>query len=226
MPQVFHKKLTSETAVYERLKSAIRKRYIKQGSRLIETVLAGQLGVSRTPIRSAIKRLESEGLVQTSVNRGAHVITPTREEIEHTFEVRTALECLAVEQAIKNVTPEKITELQKLIDNEHTILAEKRMPEYWENNNAIHLKIAEMSGNLVLVAYIRELLDRSSLYLVLYDPFSRLEYSPLAEHEKIYAALAAASREEARTAMKEHLKSSTVYMHLAEDVPEDYISLT
>ncbi len=215
----------SDDIVYEKLKTALRKRYIKQGTKLVEGTLAEQLGVSRTPVRDAIRRLEREGLVTSIANCGAFVITPTMEEIEETFQVRAALECRAIEMAVQKNDREGLAELRRLIDNEDTILAQNRMEDYWPNNDAIHLKIAKMSGNKVLVSYIHELLDRSSLYLVLYDPFSRLEYCPLAEHEKIFAALNSGDREKVRQAMDEHLKSSTAYAYMAEDVPEDYISL-
>ncbi|PIE66525.1 MAG: GntR family transcriptional regulator [Desulfobacterales bacterium] len=216
----------SDDIVYEKLKTALRKRYIKQGSKLVEDTLAKQLGVSRTPVRSAIQRLEMEGLVTTVANRGAFVITPTMAEIKETFQVRAALECKAIELAVRKVNSKELAGLRQLIDREHTILAENRMEDYWPNNDAIHLKIAAMSGNKVLVSYVHELLDRSSLYLVLYDPFSRLEYCPLAEHEKIFTALQSGNTKEVRQAMEEHLKSSTAYAYLAEDIPEDYISLS
>ncbi len=215
----------SDDIVYEKLKKALRKRYIKQGTKLVEGTLAEQLGVSRTPVRSAIHRLEREGLVTSVANCGAFVITPTMAEIEETFQVRAALECKAIELAVEKIDKKELGRLRQLIDNEVVILEQNRMEEYWPNNDAIHLCIAKMSGNRVLASYIRELLDRSSLYLVLYDPFSRLEYCPLAEHEKIFAALKSGSREKVRQAMEEHLKSSTAYAYMAEEVPEDYISL-
>ncbi len=218
-------KTKSDDVVYEKLKNALRKRYIKQGSKLVEATLAEKLGFSRTPVRSAIRRLEMEGLVNTITNRGAFVITPTLDEIEETFQVRSALECKAIELAIHKATDKEIKKFRTLIDKEDLILAENRMQDYWPNNDAIHLHIAKMSGNKVLKSYIHDLLDRCTLYLVLYDPFSRLEYCPLAEHEKIYDALASRDIRAARLAMEEHLKSSTAYAHLAEDVPEDYIHL-
>lgn len=218
-------KAKSDDIVYEKLKTALRKRYIRQGSKLVEATLAEKLGVSRTPVRSAIRRLEMEGLVNTIANRGAFVITPTLEEIEETFQVRAALECKAIELAAKRAADDEIAALRQLIDNEDRILAENRMQDYWPNNDAIHLHIATMSGNRVLRSSIHDLLDRCSLYLVLYDPFSRLEYCPLAEHEKIFTALKTRDTTAVRLAMEEHLKSSTAYAHLAEDVPEDYIFL-
>lgn len=219
------KKSNSDDVVYEKLKIALRKRYIKQGSQLVESTLAAKLGVSRTPVRSAIRRLEMEGLVTSIANRGAFVIKPTLIEIKESFEVRAALECRAIELAVVNGTEEKIAELRQLIDNEGEILAKNRMEEYWRNNDAIHLKIAEMSNNTLLYSYIHELLDRCSLYLVLYDPFSRLDYSPLTEHEKIFTALKSRDTEAVCLMMEEHLQSSTEYIHLAETVPEDYIFL-
>ena len=219
------KTLTSEETVYHKLKTAIRKRYIKQGSKLVETTLADKLGVSRTPVRSAIKRLEVEGLVNSITNRGAFVITPTRKEIEEAFQVRTALEAMAIEQAITKASQEQIDEIWQLIEQEKEILKTKKMEDYWKINDAIHLLIADMSGNSMLKSYIGELLDRTSLYLVLYDPFSRLEYSPTAEHERIARALENGDEKEARAAIVDHLKSSTSNVQVAEELPEDYLVL-
>jgi DNA-binding GntR family transcriptional regulator len=109
------KKINSEDSVYQKLKTAIRKRYIRQGSQLVEVALAQQLGVSRTPVRSAIKRLEAEGLVNSIPNRGAFVITPTHREIKETFLVRAQLEIMATRLTATNITPEQVQELRQLI---------------------------------------------------------------------------------------------------------------
>ena len=109
------KKINSEDSVYRKLKTAIRKRYIRQGSQLVEIALAQQLGVSRTPVRSAIKRLEAEGLVNSIPNRGAFVITPTQKEIEETFLVRAQLEIMATRLTTANITKKQIQELRNLL---------------------------------------------------------------------------------------------------------------
>ena len=101
----------SEDTVYLKIKNAIRKRYIKQGSQLVEGSLAQNLGVSRTPVRSAIRRLEADGLVKSIPNRGAFVITPTLKEIEETFLVRGHLEQMAAHLAAKSITPGQIATL-------------------------------------------------------------------------------------------------------------------
>lgn len=219
------KKINSENAVYKKLKTAIRKRYIKQGSQLVEIALAQQLGVSRTPVRSAIKRLEAEGLVNSIPNRGAFVITPTQKEIEETFLVRAQLEIMAVRLTAKNITPKQIRELQDLVAQETAIFDENNLDEYYAVNDNLHLKIARFSGNNVLCSYIKELLDRTRIYLILYDPFYKLEYSPTTEHQAIVEAIANHDPDRACAALEKHINSSIKGLESAGQLPEDYLSL-
>ncbi len=219
------KKINSEDAVYLKLKTAIRKRYIKQGSQLVEVALAQQLGVSRTPVRSAIKRLEAEGLVNSIPNRGAFVITPTQKEIEETFLVRAQLEIMATRLASSHITAKQIEELRNLINLETKVFDESNLDEYYAANDNLHLKIAELSGNRVLYSYIKELLDKTRIFLILYDPFYKLEYRPTSEHEAIIDALAAGDEELASTAVEAHISSSINGLESAGHMPEDYLCL-
>lgn len=219
------KKINSEDAVYRKLKTAIRKRYIKQGSQLVEVALAQQLGVSRTPVRSAIKRLEAEGLVNSIPNRGAFVITPTQKEIEETFLVRAQLEIMAARLTSKRITPKQVEDLRNLISLEIKVFDDSNLDEYYSANDNLHLKIAELSGNRVLHAYIKELLDRTRIFLILYDPFYKLEYRPTSEHEAIIDALAAGDAERAAAAVEIHISSSINGLESAGQLPEDYLSL-
>lgn len=219
------RKINSEDAVYRKLKTAIRKRYIKQGSQLVEVALAQQLGVSRTPVRSAIKRLEAEGLVNSIPNRGAFVITPTQKEIEETFLVRAQLEIMATRLTCAHISPAQTNELRQLIIIETQVFDANNLDEYYAANDNLHLKIAELSGNRVLFSYIKELLDRTRIYLILYDPFYKLEYSPTAEHEAIVDALAAHDPDRACVAVIAHINSSINGLESAGQLPEDYLSL-
>jgi len=219
------RKINSEDAVYRKLKTAIRKRYIKQGSQLVEVALAQQLGVSRTPVRSAIKRLESEGLVNSIPNRGAFVITPTQKEIEETFLVRAQLEIMAVKLACTRINGKQLDELKKLICMETEVFDETNLDDYYATNDSLHLKIAEMSGNRVLYSYIKELLDRTRIFLILYDPFYKLEYRPTSEHEAIIAAIEERDAEKAAKAVETHINSSINGLESAGQLPDDYLSL-
>lgn len=218
----------SSNAVYQKLKNAIRKRYIKQGSQLIEGALAEQLGVSRTPVRSSIKQLESEGLVYTIPNRGAFVITPTFKEIEETFFVRCHLETQVVRLAVDRITPEQIHELNDLVKEEESIFNQDDPDAYYEINDTLHSKIADFSGNEVLASYVKELLDKSRIYLILFDPFSKLVHRSTVEaHQQIIDALAERDSERAVSAMEAHITNSIDNLSKVASslVPEDYLSI-
>ncbi len=219
------KKENSDDSVYSKLKTAIRKKYIKQGSQLVEASLAQQLGVSRTPVRSAIKKLEAEGLVNIIPNRGAFVITPTRREIEETFLVRAQLEIMACKLAATVATPKQIEELEKLTQLETEILSDRNLDAYYELNDTLHLKIAEFSGNNILCSYIKKLLEKTRIYLILYDPFFKLEYSPTLEHKAIVDAIANKDPKRAAKTIEEHITRSISSLQSAGQLPEDYLSV-
>lgn len=216
----------SEDAIYKKLKNAIRKRYIKQGSQLVEVALSQQLGVSRTPVRSAIKRLEVEGLVNSIPNRGAFVITPTSREIEETFMVRIELEQMAARLTAAIITPEQIEELNNLIEVEKRIFDNTNLDDYDLVNADLHMKIAEFSGNTVLRTYVKALLDRTRIYLILFDPFFKLDYSPTIDaHQEIVDALADHSAERAEELVRIHLQNSVNRLKTVEVMPEDYLAI-
>lgn len=216
----------SEEEVYAKIKNAIRKRYIKQGSQLVEITLAQQLGVSRTPVRSAIKRLESEGVVKSIPNRGAFVITPTSQEIEETYQVRMELEQMAARLTAVSISSKQVNELLDLVEREKNIFDWTNLDEYDVLNASLHLKIAEFSGNNVLYYYVKELLDRTRIYLILFDPFFKLEYSPTVDaHLGIVEALSRHDVELSSSLVRDHLQNSVDGLEKAEVMPEDYLSL-
>lgn len=216
----------SEDAVYQKIKNAIRKRYIKQGSQLVEGGLAQKLGVSRTPVRSAIKRLEADGLVNSIPNRGAFVITPTLQEIEQTFQVRGQLEQMAAGLTAKTITPGQIAVLNQLIEREEKVFDKHDLDEYYTINDTFHLKISEFSANKVLTTYIRELLDKTRIYLILFDPFVKLSISPsLSAHQDIVDALARHNADLAAAAIASHINSSVKDLDTANLMPEDYLTI-
>jgi DNA-binding GntR family transcriptional regulator len=219
------RRANSEEAVHRKLKQAIRKRYIKQGSQLVEVALARQLGVSRTPVRGAIRRLEAEGLVNSIPHRGAFVITPTPREIRETFAVRAELEIMAVRLAAARVSSSDIEELRNLIGGEEEIFASGDIDAYYHANDSLHLRLAELSDNRVLAAAIRDLLDRTRIYLILYDPFYKLGYAPTNEHRAIVDAIANGQISAACQAVKNHLDSAVRELDSAGQLPDDYLTL-
>ncbi len=113
--------MNAEELVYNKLREAIFKRNIRPAARLVESKIAEQLGVSRTPVRGALKRLAHDGFVTLSSNIGASIVTPTGQEISGTFAVRLHLEKMAAARAIKLATGSDIVELKKYLAREDDI---------------------------------------------------------------------------------------------------------
>jgi len=101
--------------VFEHLRAAIISGVLKPGERLMELQLADDMGVSRTPVREAIRKLELEGLVSMVARRGAYVSDLSIRDIAETFEVRAALESLAAGLAAERIVPEELEQLERVL---------------------------------------------------------------------------------------------------------------
>src|SRR5262249_39681145 len=102
-------------AVYNVLRQAILGSTMKPGERLQIDDLAGKLGVSLTPVRQAVQQLASEGLVHIKPRSGTFVASLSKRDVEETFDIRCALECLAAEKAVENVSRDQIKRLKELL---------------------------------------------------------------------------------------------------------------
>ena len=218
--------MSTEEEIYKKLKNAIYKRYIKSGNKLVEESIAKQLGVSRTPVRAAIHRLGNDGLLTTVPNRGAVVISPTLAEIEQTYEVRMELEKMAARKAAENHTPQQLKKLHKIIKKEIAIFKADTVEDYNANNEAFHLLIAEASGNRVLYQYVAQLLEKIKFYLILFDPFFKLEtHFSTSEHHPVVNALEAKDPHRTALEMEKHLTSAFAHLDTSKVLPPDYLSI-
>jgi len=227
----------AEQVAYSRIKTAIYKQYIRQGSRLAEAALSKQLNLSRTPVRHALRRLNYEGLVEFSSNGRAHVICPTENRIRQTYAVRAQLEKMAAALAAKNATKKDVDELKLLVVEERTIYQKfiesglrRGLSQYHELNETLHLRIARLSGNEVLYEQIDGLLQRCRIYLILFDTYDQMGFnpSPMAsplEHEKIIACLSKGDSQGAEEAMLNHLNSTLDGMDFDIVLPNDHITI-
>ncbi|NPV69927.1 MAG: GntR family transcriptional regulator [Firmicutes bacterium] len=218
----------TEDWVYQRIKTAIFKRYIGPNRQLVEETLATQLGVSRTPVRAAIRRLVYDGFVEMIPNRGAFVIKPTREEIEDAFAVRAELEGMACRLAATRVTPSDLEYLETLIKEEGRVFESRDAEAYYRRNDAFHLRIAELSGNETLRKYVGDIISLVNIYLILFDPFIHMEFNPsMDEHRAIVDRLRTGDPGGAERAMDEHLASTLAGLEWekAERPPEDYLEV-
>jgi len=172
-----------------------------EGSRLTEESLATQLGISKSPVREALNRLESEGLICIESRRGAYVRKFSIEETRDLFDVRVLLEVHAV--GIAKVTPDLLRELAESIDRTRMYLESGDKVAHVEEDMRFHSLIAASTGNGEFYTVFesvqhKTILSRSKTYHL--SPRS----APVS-HQRIYEALKKGDRHEAQWAMSEHI---------------------
>ena len=133
--------------VFNTLRKAILKGELKPGERLMEIALAERLGVSRTPVREAMRKLELEGLVVMIPRRGAQVANITEKDLNDVLEVRIALENLSIENACMRMTEEQLEELWNAAKNFEATMAEGNLVKLAEADVAFHEVIYKGKNN-------------------------------------------------------------------------------
>jgi len=196
-------------AAIDRLRDLIVQGDLQPGSRLNERVLAGQLAISRTPLREAFKLLAAEGLVELLPNRGAVVAPVDAGRIRETLAVMGALEALIGELACARAPDSAIAEIRALHFEMCAAHARRDLAAYFRHNQAIHLKLAEAAGNAVLVQTYRQLNAnvRRVRYMANLSP-ERWD-AAVREHDAILAALAARDGARLKALLSDHLAQKT-----------------
>ncbi len=166
------------------------------GERLLETSLAKELGMSRTPVREALGQLASTGfLVKAEGSRGYQIPVLTPKDIEDVFFMRGILESKAAMLCARSAPEETFRELRRINYREEETFKANLKGEYAELNEDFHLLLAESSGNPYMTMYIRQLYWRSNLYVLFFMSFYCLESNydtkrlSYLEHRKIIEAL-------------------------------------
>lgn len=145
---------------YERLKTEILSGELPPGFQAPEPDIASRLGMSRTPVREALIRLEADGLVDLVPRRGAKVLPVSRQDICEIYQILSALEALAAEIACRNVQPDLLGELDELLDRSDAALADGDIEAWAVLDDRFHRLVAKASGNLRLEAEINAFLDQ------------------------------------------------------------------
>lgn len=188
-----------------------------QGHRLVETRVAQQLGVSRNPVREAIRSLQAEGFVEVEPRRGARVAVLDASEVAHLLEVRGALEELAAALAARRRTDAELGELDDLVAKGRALAEAGDLSELPPLNTRFHHLLAEASGNPQLEALIRPLRDR--LQWVYATRVHTRGPASWEEHAAIAAAIADRDEVRARELAGTHIARAT-RAFLADDVPQ------
>lgn len=193
--------------VFNTLRQAILKGELKPGERLMEIALAERLGVSRTPIREAMRKLELEGLVVMIPRRGAQVANITEKDLNDVLEVRIALENMAIEKACKRMTEEELDKLwQAAREFEHT-MAEGNLVRLAEADVVFHEIIYQASDNCRLIQVLNNLREQIYRYRVEYLKEEETRNVLVKEHEELYNAVKARDVERAQEISFEHIEN-------------------
>lgn len=191
--------------VFNTLRQAIITGEFAPGERLMEIVLAERLGVSRTPVREAIRKLELEGLVVMVPRKGAEVARITEDGLKEVLEVRCAMEELAVVLACQRISPEGKDQLKKAHEEFVDAVQKKDILEIASKDEAFHQCIFEQTGNKRLLQIITNLKEQMYRYRMEYVKDIGYHESLIAEHEKLLNAIVSGDKKSAEDVMRCHI---------------------
>lgn len=218
MQQNMDEYLPLRDVVFKTLRQAILTGELKPGERLMEIPLSERLGVSRTPIREAIRKLELEGLVTMVPRRGAQVAQISAKDLKDVLEVRVSLDSLAVELACERIDEEGLMQLKAACD-EFVRVASMKKPDITNITKAdvaLHDIIVRSTGNEKLQQMISNLSEQMYRYRFEYIKDTSYHALLIREHERIYESIRARDKESAVAAVTAHIENQlhTIMEHL------------
>ncbi|WP_328337875.1 GntR family transcriptional regulator [Streptomyces violaceus] len=206
-------------AVRERVTSELRQEIIagglRPGDRLVERELAERFGVSRVPVREAIRALVTEGFVHFETPRRTVVRRLTPTDVKELFELREALEVYAAGLAAARATPEDLAEVQELLDRAAAATEAEDAEVITDVNSRLHDRIVAMAGNSLLTEALEPVAGRLRWMTRRNEEWPQL----LVEHRELYEAIASGDPDRARAHALTHVRTnySSTVRHLFED---------
>ncbi len=208
--------------VFNTLRQAILKGELKPGERLMELTLADRLGVSRTPIREAMRKLELEGLVVMIPRRGAQVAGISEKDLNDVLEVRIALEKIAIEKACTHMTEKDIDELVAASENFAKKLQDKDVVNLAEADEAFHELIYKASDNQRLLQVLSNMREQFYRYRVEYLKEEETREQLLKEHQELIKAIGRRDIAKAQEIAYRHLENQRVgIIHSLKEAEEE-----
>ena len=192
--------------VCEALRSAIRNGILEPGERLMEVQLAEELGISRTPVREAIRKLEQEGYVIMMPRRGTYVSSVSVNDIKEIFEIRSALESLSTGLAARRIEPDELEKLRALLTEIEGHIQRKDIDKIVETDIEFHGLLYQVSRNERLVTIISNLKEQLARFRTLSMSYPGRLQETLEEHRAMVEAIAANDVEAARDAAERHME--------------------
>ena len=205
MQSSFDSDLPLRDVVFNTLRQAILIGELKPGERLMELHLADRLGVSRTPVREAIRRLELEGLVTMIPRKGAEVARITEKSMSDVLEVRRTLDALCAELACDRITPESLAALKKACDHFEQCVGTHDAKKIAEADVSLHDIIVEATGNQRLIQMVHNLSEQMYRYRFEYIKDNSQHDTLVKEHRIIYRSIVDKDKDTAAAAARLHI---------------------
>jgi DNA-binding GntR family transcriptional regulator len=198
--------LTLWERVLAHLREEILANRLPAGTELQESALAAQLGVSRAPVREAIGRLATEGLVLVRPRRGAVVRELSKEDFLEAYQVREALEAMAARLATFRLAGEELARLEQLTSTMETHAERDEVDEFFEANAAFHAALVDASGNRRLRELHAQLVGQMNRYRRRSLALRGSLHQSVAEHRAILVALAERDPDRAGRLVADHIR--------------------
>ncbi len=189
--------------VLAELRQAIMSGRFKPGERLIEERIAEELGVSRNPVREAIRALASDGLVALTAGRGASVATMTEQEARETVELRALLEGHNARLAARRKNKDVVARIEAILNRGTAAVAANRLELLPDLNQKFHRELSSAGQNAVLGELLTKLRERTAMLFAPSDP--RRQARSWEEHTAILRAIIAGDEREAATLAADHV---------------------
>jgi DNA-binding GntR family transcriptional regulator len=215
MQKIKRSNLSLVNQAYKELKRVILEHQISLGGKLNEGEFAAALGISKTPVREAINRLEKEGLVEILPQRGAFVVQFSEKDIFELFLIRENLEGLAARLAAERINEENLVKLESYIQGFKEPFAEKEIQRYAKEDFKFHQNIVMLSDSQRLIKLISTLYDHIRMFRLTTIGLSDRMKVSLEEHHLIVEALRVRDAEGSDQRVRQHIR------HVREGVMEN-----
>lgn len=191
------------TLAYNSIKEHILEGRLDENSRLTEEFLSTQLGISKSPIREALNRLETEGLIRIEPRKGAYLRRLRPIEVANLYDLREALEAHVMRTA--KVSPELVAELRQSLKRQRALLKANDRAHYIEEDVHFHAELAKATGNAYLCAVLENV--QNQIWVFRRKTFDLSSSTAPDHHEAILQALDANDLLRAEEAMREHIRN-------------------
>lgn len=205
---------------YTAIKDAILSLQFEPGMPLVESDLAQQLGISKTPVRDALQELEREGFVSRILFKGTYVTDVTMKDMTEVFQLRAVLEGLAAYLAASLFTDQELEQIAAHLDKAEAALAEGNLALCSQHGQRLHQAIIAKADNQRLTLILHNLDDHVRRFRALSDRISGRLNKSVGEHRRVLAALYERDPAAAEAAMRDHLFSVLSDLSLPGE-PED-----